>query len=109
MTGCMIHPFVLYILISNFKNLIIFIFIGKVDRLTKLTANANVNKMKDKTKESNTKHSKIAKPKAISNKTPELLNKENEEISFISGEYFDFSKPMDTPYENSPLRGPMTR
>lgn len=100
---------ILYIVICNLPNLLIVIFIGKVDRLTKLTANAKVNKMKDKTKESNIKHSKIAKPKPISNKTPDLLNKENDEISFISGECFDFSKPMDTPYENSPLRGPMTR
>ena len=40
-----------------------------------------------------------------------VTNKENDtKGDFVSGENFDFNKPIGSPYLNSPsLRGPMTR
>ena len=85
--------------------------VGKIERYIKPTSSARANNMKDVIKEnsiSNIKRSKVIQPKSIL-KYAEPLNKENDEVSFISGENFDFNRPIGTPYKNSPLCGPMTR
>ena len=53
-------------------------------------------------------HTKVSQPKSIL-KASIQLNKENDETSFVSGENFDFNKPISTPYLQSPVAGPMTR
>ena len=69
-------------------------------------------KMKKSLKESgvirNNMRTKVSEPKSIL-KASLQKNKENHESSFVSGETFDFNKPISTPYLQSPVAGPMTR
>ena len=71
----------------------------------------NESKMKRNVKESimsnNDVRSKVNRPKSILKSLQP--NKENDDMSFVSGENFDFSKPIGTPYLQSPVAGPMTR
>jgi len=71
----------------------------------------NESKMKRNVKESNMSNndvrSKVNRPKSILKSLQP--NKENDDTSFVSGENFDFSKPIGTPYLQSPVAGPMTR
>ena len=68
--------------------------------------------MKKSSKDSDMSHkdirSKVTQPKSIL-KASIQHNKENNEASFVSGENFDFNKPISTPYLQSPVAGPMTR
>ena len=69
-------------------------------------------KMKKSLKGSDMSHkdipAKVTQPKSIL-KASIQHNKENDEVSFVSGENFDFNKPISTPYLQSPIAGPMTR
>ena len=75
-------------------------------------ARLNESKMKRNVKESNMSNndmrSKVNRPKSIL-KSSLQPSKENDDTSFVSGENFDFSKPIGTPYLQSPAAGPMTR
>ena len=71
------------------------------------TAN-NRSKMKESEK---AKSNNIHKLQRNAVKKACMTNKENDaKGDFVSGEDFDFSKPIGSPYLNSPsLSGPMTR